>query len=102
MGEIRRIERISYNSGRVEPVTNYTPEERATKIIEIKQAAADRAEIRAYLAKFPNPEHLSFAELLEQAMSNQKTNDGELAYILDIGNHQEDTSGVIVDISSKK
>ena len=99
MGEIRRIERVSYNEGRVERVTRYTPEERAAKIREIEQAAADRAEIRAYLAKFPNPEHLSFAELLEQALSNQKTND-ELAYILDIGKHETDTSGVIVDIGS--
>ena len=100
MGEIRRIERISYNSGRVERVTNYTPEERAAKIKEIALAEADRAEIREYLAKFPNPEHLSFAELLEQALSNQKANDDELAYILDIGKHEADTSGVIVDIGS--
>jgi hypothetical protein len=102
MGEIRRIERISYNSGRVERVTRYSPEERAAKIKEIEQAAADRAEIRALLAKYPNPAHLSFAELLEQALKNQKLNDDELAYILDIGNQQTDTSGVIVDISSKK
>lgn len=100
MGEIRRIERVSYNAGRVERVTRYTPEERAAKIREIEQAAADRAEIRAYLAKFPNPEHLNFAELLEQALSNQKTTDDELAYILDIGKHETDTSGVIVDIGS--
>ncbi len=102
MGEIRRIERISYNSGRVERVTRYTSEERAAKIKEIEQAAADRAEIRALLAKYPNPDHLSFAELLEQALNNQKLNDDELSYILDIGNQQTDTSGVIVDISSKK
>lgn len=102
MSEIRRIERISYNSGRVERVTRYTPEDRAAKIKEIEQAAADRAEIRALLAKYPNPDHLSFAELLEQALYNQKLNDDELAYILDIGNHQTDTTGVIVDISSKK
>lgn len=43
---------------------------------------------------------MSFAELLEQAVSNQKTNDAELAYILDIGKHETDTSGVIVDIGS--
>ena len=87
MGEIRRIGRVAYNSGMVAQVTNYSPEERATKIKEIEQAAAERAEIRAYLAKFPNPEHLSFAELLEQALNSQKTNDDELAYILDIGSH---------------
>ena len=43
MGEIRRIERVSYNAGRVERVTRYTPEERAAKIREIEQSAADRA-----------------------------------------------------------
>lgn len=31
MGEIRRIERVSYNAGRVERVTRYTPEERGYK-----------------------------------------------------------------------
>ena len=78
MGEIRRIERISYNSGRVERITRYTPEERAAKIKEIEQAAADRAEIRALLAKYPNPDHLSFAELLEQALYNKKLNINKL------------------------
>ena len=43
MGEIRRIERVSYNAGSVERVTRYSPEERAAKIREIEQAAADRA-----------------------------------------------------------
>ena len=100
MGKIGRIERFSYSSRRVERITRYTPEERAAKIKEIEQAVADRAEIREYLAKFPNPEHLSFAELLEQAMNNQKSNDDELDYILDIGNQQEDISGVIVDIGN--
>ena len=38
MGEIRRIERASYNAGRVERVTRYTPEERAAKIREIGRA----------------------------------------------------------------
>ena len=37
---------------------------------------------------------------IEQALSNQKTNDDELAYILDIGKHETDTSGVIVNIGS--
>lgn len=100
MGEIRRIGRVAYNSGRVERVTNYTPEELAAKIKEIEQAAAEGAEIRAYLAKFPNPNHLSFAELLEQALNNQRTNDDELAYILDIGKHETDTSAYTVDIGS--
>lgn len=100
MSEIKRIGRLTHDFCMVERVTRYTPEERAAKIKEIEQAAADRAEIRALLAKYPNPDHLSFAELLEQALNNQKLNDDEFAYILDIGNHQTDTSDVIVDISS--
>lgn len=102
MSEIKRIGRLTYDFCMVERVTRYTPEERAAKIKEIEQAAADRAEIRALLAKYPNHDHLSFAELLEQTLNNQKLNDDELAYILNIGNHQTDTTGVIVDINSKK
>ena len=99
MGEIGRIERVSYNAGRVERITRYTPEERAAKIREIEQVAADRAELRALLAKYPNPDHLSFAELLEQAINGGQIKDDDLDYILDIGNHSKsDTSGVIVDI----
>ena len=68
MGDrIERIGRVSFNAGGIEPVRRYTPEERAAKIREIEQEAADRAELRALLAKYPNPNHLSFAELLEQA-----------------------------------
>ena len=65
MSEIKRIGRLTHDFCMVERVTRYTPEERVAKIKEIEQAAADRAEIRALLAKYPNPDHLSFAELLE-------------------------------------
>lgn len=61
---IERIGRVSFDAGRWGPVRRYTPEERAEKIKEIEQAAADRAELRALLAKYPNPNHLSFAEYL--------------------------------------
>lgn len=79
---ISRISKIT----RVEGIRNYTPAERAEKINEIEKAAAVRAEVRAYLSRFPNPEHLSFAELLEQAIKNNKATDDDLAYILDIKN----------------
>ena len=99
---IERIGRVSFDAGRVEPVRRYTPEERAAKIREIEQEAADRAEIRALLAKYPNPNHLSFAELLEQAVNGGQIKDDDLDYILDIGNHSEsDISGVILDIGNK-
>lgn len=98
---IDRIGRVSFDAGRVEPVRRYTPEERAAKIKEIEQAATDRAELRALLAKYPNPDHLSFAELLEQALNGgQQIKDDDLDYILDIGNHTaSDNSGAILDIS---
>ena len=100
---IEGIGRIAYDSGRVEPVRCYTPEERAAKIREIEEAAADRAELRVLLAKYPNPDHLSFAELLEQAVNGGQIKDDDMNYILDIGNHGEsDNSGVIIDISSWK
>lgn len=100
--KIERIGRVSFDAGIVEPVHRYTPEERAEKIREIEQASADRAELRALLAKYPNPNHLSFAELLEQAVNGGQIKDDDLDYILDIGNHREsDTSGVIVDIGRK-
>lgn len=83
---IRRIERVSLNSGRVAPVRSYTLEEYAKKIREIELAAADRAEIRAYLAKYPNPDNLTFAELLEQALKEEQIKDEDLGYILDIQN----------------
>ena len=50
---IEGIVRIAYDAGRVEPVRRYTPEERAAKIREIEEAAADRAELRVLLAKYP-------------------------------------------------
>lgn len=96
---IKRIGRASFDTGRIEPVCRYTPEERAAKIKEIEQAAVDRAELIALLAEYPNPDHLSFAELLEQAINGGQIKDDDLDYILDIGNHSKpDTSGVIVDI----
>lgn len=98
---IERIGRVSFDADRVEPVRRYTPEERAEKIKEIEQAAADRAELRALLAKYPNPNHLSFAELLEQAVNGGQIKDDDLDYILDIGNHRDsDDSGVILDIGN--
>ena len=81
---IQRIGRISSNADRVEPVRRYTPEERAEKIKEINEAANDRAELRALLAKYPNPNNLSFAELLENGGDGGQIQDDESGYILDI------------------
>ena len=61
MYRIGRVESITYNSGRVE---------RIKRVTRHPLTEEDRAEISAYLAKFPNPNHLSFAELLEEAYNN--------------------------------
>ena len=99
---IESIGRISYNAGRIEPVRGYTKKEIAAKLKIIEQENADRAEIRALLAKYPNPDHLSFEELLEQAENERKVQNNNLGYILDIGNHADsNTSGVILDIGGK-
>lgn len=94
---IGRIERIAG----VEKIRGYTPAERIAKIKEIEKLLADRAEIQAYLAKFPNPEHLSFSELLERATNENKMKEEELGYILNIGNHQNENDGYILEIGEK-
>ena len=79
-------------------IRGYTPAERIAKIKEIEKLLADRAEIQAYLAKFQNPEYLSFSELLERATNENKMKEKELDYILDIGNHQNEKDGYILEI----
>ena len=104
MGDrIEGIERIGYNSFRVEPVRNYTAEERSIKIRGIELAEEERVEILSFLAQYPNPNHLSFSELLDRAYSRCINQYDTPDYILDIGNHDEaDTSGVIVDIGNNR
>ena len=63
MYRIGRVESITYNSERVE---------RIKRVSRHPLTEAERAEISAYLAKFKNPDHLSFAELLEQAQNNDE------------------------------
>lgn len=82
-------------------IRGYTPAERIAKIKEIEKLLADRAEIQAYLAKFPNPEHLSFSELLERATSENKMREEELDYILNIGKHQNEKDAYILEIGEK-
>ena len=103
---INRIGRFSSVS-RTAPVRRYTPAERAAKVREIEQAAAEREEIAAYLAKFPNPNHLTFAELLEgkdeeQTVEPEPKND-ELDFVVELkGQRGRDVSGVVVEIKTQK
>lgn len=90
---------IDYFS-RIEPVSRvsgYTQEERIEKMRQIAEAERERLEIMADIAKFTYDGDESFEELLWKANSAYETP----AYILDIGNHEENP-GVNVDIGGEK
>ena len=78
---VERIERV----GRIKAIQPYSMETQTLRIHDCLQAAQDRAELHALLAKYPNPEHLSFAELLEQAVNDRKKEAEELDFVLDLG-----------------
>lgn len=82
--KISRISNISYNATRVEPVRRHTKAEIEAIFDSVEQQEKDRAEIREYLANFPNPNKLSFSELLSKNKSG--TLDNEEGYVLDIKN----------------
>lgn len=42
-----------------------------TRVQPVKLTKEEAEEIRAYLAKFPNPKHLSFEELLQESIKEQ-------------------------------
>ena len=83
--KISRISNISYNATRVEPVRRHTKAEVDAIFDAVEQQEKDRAEIREYLARFPNPNHLSFTELLAQNKASAQDNDDE-GFVLDIKN----------------
>jgi len=43
-----------------------SPVYRVTRVQPVKLTKEEAEEIRVYLAKFPNPKHLSFEELLQE------------------------------------
>ena len=83
-GKISGITSIGYDSSRVQPVRRYTNAEVDAIFDAVEEQEKDRAEIREYLAKFPNPNHLSFSELLAQNKAGAQVEDDE-GYVLDIG-----------------
>lgn len=68
---IEAIGRVSYNASRIQPVRRYTEDEAKTLKETIEKQSEERQELNNYLKKYSNPEHYSFAELLEQA-KNEK------------------------------
>ena len=82
--KITGISGVSYNSTKVQPVRRHTKAEVDAIFDAVEEQEKDRAEIREYLAKFPNPNHLSFSELLAQNKAGAQSEDDE-GYVLDIG-----------------
>ena len=86
-GKISRISNISYNATRVEPVRRHTQTEIDAIFDAVEQQEKDRAEIREYLARFPNPNNLSFSELLAEERNGAQNNDNDdEGFVLDIKN----------------
>ena len=82
--KITGISGVSYNSTKVQPVRRHTKAEVDAIFDAVEEQEKDHAEIREYLAKFPNPNHLSFSELLAQNKAGAQSEDDE-GYVLDIG-----------------
>ena len=83
--KISGISNISYNASRVDPVRRHTKAEIDAIFDAVEEQEKDRAEIREYLARFPNPKHLSFSELLAQNKTGSQDSDDE-GFVLDIKN----------------
>ena len=82
--KITGISGVGYNSTKVQPFRRHTKAEVDAIFDAVEEQEKDRAEIREYLAKFPNPNHLSFSELLAQNKAGAQVEDDE-GYVLDIG-----------------
>ena len=92
--KISGISNISYNSSRVDPVRRHTKAEIDAIFDAVEEQEKDRAEIREYLARFPNPNHLSFSELLAQ----NKISFSELLAQNKTGSQDSDDEGFVLDI----
>ena len=103
MGEYALAKKIDVielieRSGKVERIQSFSLVERSHLIRLIQYLERDRAKI---MAQYPNSKHSSFPEVLEPVKKNVQPLEEKPAYILDIGNHNnDDFSGVIVDIGN--
>ena len=88
---IESIHRIQYDSTVVTPVRGYTKSERKAKMETIEKQIAKHEEItaihREIKKQYPNPQKLSFKELLQQEMSEEQN-----------AASQENDDGFIIDI----
>ena len=81
---ISGISGIGYNGTRIQPLTRHSAEGTENIFKQVEEQEKERAEIRAYIAQYPNPNHLSFEELLDEGRGVAK--DDDEGYVLDIGN----------------
>lgn len=95
MGNFSRIEPIQHingSSNRVSAIRGYTKEERAEKVKEIDALVEEHAQMAAIRQKiqkdYPNPQMLSFKELLNQEINGKhekpSPSENEEGFILDI------------------
>ena len=91
---IESIQRIKYDSTVVTPVRRYTKSEKQAKMEMIEKQISNHEEMtaihREIKQKYPNPQKLSFKELLQQEMKGGPDSDS-------IAN-QEDEDGFILDL----
>lgn len=91
---IESIQRIEYNSTIVTPVRRYTKSEKKTKMEMLEKQISNHEEMtaihREIKEKYPNPQKLSFKELLQQEMKDGPDSDSIT--------NQEDDDGFILDL----
>ncbi len=94
MAEINRIVRIISDSSSIDPVRRYTDSERKAKMEMMEEEIKEHAEMlairREIKENYPNPEKLSFEELLEQEKTGSDQGQANI----------EDDEGFILDIKS--
>lgn len=92
MADVEKIYRITSDSSSINKVRRYTASEREAKMKMMEEEIKEHKEMldirREIKEKYPNPEKLSFSELLEQEMNGEKNKpirkEDEEGFILDI------------------
>ena len=94
MAKVEKIYRITGDSSSINPVRRYTDSERKAKMEKMEEEIKEHKEMldirREIREKYPNPEKLSFSELLKQEMTGEINKPAR----------DEDGDGFIVDIKS--
>ncbi|MCR4742013.1 MAG: hypothetical protein K5866_03970 [Treponema sp.] len=96
----------SINNGKIQPVRRHSKKEIENLYNYNQEASEDRKAFQEYLKKYPNPDNLSFDELLKKAASGHPLTDKEIkenesGLIIDVGHKPKEDDGVILSISSK-